>query len=362
MSEHRSGGRPLERLGKPAEGTCTTRPSLPPRGTRGTLATYHLARAENLFAVVAIPSAFGPGVNFFIAKVAWVARTKDRSHLPTPTTVQPLRPIRRLVGRTANRRPGWTSRTVRNPAACRPKSATGGLTSGRGRLGMPAPIRRDAIPPHAAAASPAIPRRGPTMRPLPTAGLLLAHHPRRPVGDGRGTGGCRPGTHERPRGRVPARPPRPAGHVPHQGPGRAEGRGRVRQRYPAARTADGHWTAITDPQVPGFHYYWFWIDGAQVNDPGSETFFGWGRQTSGVEVPEKGVDFYCRRTCRTVRCASGGTGRRRRRHGGGPSSTRRPTTTPIATPATRSSTSSTAAARTSAAGRTRAASASSRTT
>src|SRR5262249_27743452 len=33
-------------------------------------------------------------------------------------------------------------------------------------------------------------------------------------------------------------------------------------------------------------------DGVAVNDPGSETFFGYGRQTSGVEVPEKGADFY----------------------------------------------------------------------
>jgi enterochelin esterase family protein len=29
-----------------------------------------------------------------------------------------------------------------------------------------------------------------------------------------------------------------------------------------------------------------------VNDPGSETFFGWGRQCSGIDIPEKGVDFY----------------------------------------------------------------------
>jgi enterochelin esterase family protein len=29
-----------------------------------------------------------------------------------------------------------------------------------------------------------------------------------------------------------------------------------------------------------------------VNDPGSETYFGWGRQTSGIEVPERGVDFH----------------------------------------------------------------------
>jgi len=32
--------------------------------------------------------------------------------------------------------------------------------------------------------------------------------------------------------------------------------------------------------------------GGAANDPSSETYFGYGRQTSGVEVPEQGVDFY----------------------------------------------------------------------
>ena len=58
------------------------------------------------------------------------------------------------------------------------------------------------------------------------------------------------------------------------------------------RGEDGHWSVTTAAAVPGFHYYWFVVDGAVVNDPGSETYFGWGRQCSGVEVPEKGVDFY----------------------------------------------------------------------
>jgi enterochelin esterase-like enzyme len=58
-----------------------------------------------------------------------------------------------------------------------------------------------------------------------------------------------------------------------------------------AREDDGHWS-VTTSAVPGFHYYWFVVDGAIVNDPGSETYFGWGRQCSGIEVPEPGVDFY----------------------------------------------------------------------
>ena len=58
------------------------------------------------------------------------------------------------------------------------------------------------------------------------------------------------------------------------------------------READGTWAITTPPAVPGFHYYWFLVDGVIVNDPGSETFFGWGRQSGGVDVPEKGADFY----------------------------------------------------------------------
>ena len=55
---------------------------------------------------------------------------------------------------------------------------------------------------------------------------------------------------------------------------------------------DGFWMATTGPAVPGFHYYWFLVDGTLVADPSSETYFGWARQTSGVEIPEKGADYY----------------------------------------------------------------------
>ena len=62
--------------------------------------------------------------------------------------------------------------------------------------------------------------------------------------------------------------------------------------YEMERGADGTWTVTTPPAVPGFHYYWLVVDGVAINDPGSETFFGYGKPSSGVEVPEKGVDFY----------------------------------------------------------------------
>lgn len=62
--------------------------------------------------------------------------------------------------------------------------------------------------------------------------------------------------------------------------------------FDMVRGEGGLWTVTTPPAAPGFHYYWLLIDGAAVNDPASETYFGWGKQTSGVEVPEPGVDFY----------------------------------------------------------------------
>ncbi len=55
---------------------------------------------------------------------------------------------------------------------------------------------------------------------------------------------------------------------------------------------DGFWTLTSTPIVPGFHYYELIIDGTRVNDPASDTFFGTGKPTSGIEIPEKGVDFY----------------------------------------------------------------------
>ena len=64
--------------------------------------------------------------------------------------------------------------------------------------------------------------------------------------------------------------------------------------YEAVRDAEGNWSATTDPQAPGFHYYWLVIDGVRVNDPASETFYGTSKQTSGLEIPEPGHegDYY----------------------------------------------------------------------
>ncbi|MBL8237822.1 MAG: esterase [Bryobacterales bacterium] len=62
--------------------------------------------------------------------------------------------------------------------------------------------------------------------------------------------------------------------------------------FEMTRTAEGVWSATIGPVQPGFHYYWFLVDGVPMNDPASETYFGWGRQSSGIDVPDATLDFY----------------------------------------------------------------------
>jgi enterochelin esterase family protein len=54
----------------------------------------------------------------------------------------------------------------------------------------------------------------------------------------------------------------------------------------------GNWNGIIAKAGPGFHYYWFIVDGVRVNDPGSESYFGYGRPTGGIEIPVPGEDFF----------------------------------------------------------------------
>ena len=61
---------------------------------------------------------------------------------------------------------------------------------------------------------------------------------------------------------------------------------------PLTKDEDGFWTGVTKPLDPGFHYYTLKINGVDVADPSSESFFGAGRIMSGMEIPEKGVDIY----------------------------------------------------------------------
>jgi len=61
--------------------------------------------------------------------------------------------------------------------------------------------------------------------------------------------------------------------------------------YDMVKDDKGIWSVTTEPLVPGFHYYFLLIDGVQVSDPASESYFGWARMSSGIEIPETGVDY-----------------------------------------------------------------------
>jgi enterochelin esterase family protein len=64
------------------------------------------------------------------------------------------------------------------------------------------------------------------------------------------------------------------------------GQGLGRRPFAMTRDRDGVWSVTIPPATEGFHYYWFVVDGTRVNDPGSETFFGYGQPTSAIEVPD----------------------------------------------------------------------------
>ena len=64
------------------------------------------------------------------------------------------------------------------------------------------------------------------------------------------------------------------------------------KNYPMEKNADGIWEVTSDPQVPGFHYYSIIVDGVRLADPSSQLFYGTGKMSSAIEIPEAGVDFY----------------------------------------------------------------------
>jgi enterochelin esterase-like enzyme len=69
------------------------------------------------------------------------------------------------------------------------------------------------------------------------------------------------------------------------------------KKYNMVKDEEGVWEVTTDPIVVGFHYYSLIIDSVAVADPASQTFYGMGRMASGIDIPEKGVDYY---TCKNV--------------------------------------------------------------
>lgn len=62
--------------------------------------------------------------------------------------------------------------------------------------------------------------------------------------------------------------------------------------YDMVKDEKGLWTVTIPPAVPGFHYYWFSVDGLAVNDPGTFTFFGWNKECSGIDIPDPQGGFY----------------------------------------------------------------------
>lgn len=60
---------------------------------------------------------------------------------------------------------------------------------------------------------------------------------------------------------------------------------------------DGSWMGTTlVPEDEGFHYYTISVDGAQVIDPGTNSYYGGCRWQGGVEVPAKDGAFFADRT------------------------------------------------------------------
>ncbi len=62
-------------------------------------------------------------------------------------------------------------------------------------------------------------------------------------------------------------------------------------KYKIQKEANGDWIIETESMPIGFHYYWFEVDGKPLNDPSVNTYFGYGKPTSGIEIPSE-EDFF----------------------------------------------------------------------
>lgn len=63
-------------------------------------------------------------------------------------------------------------------------------------------------------------------------------------------------------------------------------------KYPMVYCPDGFWMVRTKPQVPGFHYYNLIVNGVSTADPASESYYGCGRMSSAIEIPEEGCELF----------------------------------------------------------------------
>lgn len=64
------------------------------------------------------------------------------------------------------------------------------------------------------------------------------------------------------------------------------------KKYDMVKDTSGFWTVTTEPVVEGFHYYSLIADGVATCDPASQTFYGMGRMASGIDIPDKDMDYY----------------------------------------------------------------------
>ena len=67
--------------------------------------------------------------------------------------------------------------------------------------------------------------------------------------------------------------------------------GATNKMYDMEKLADGTWDLVIGYPGPGLQYYWMIVDGLNVMDPGSETFYSNGIKTA-VEVPSPGESYY----------------------------------------------------------------------
>jgi enterochelin esterase-like enzyme len=70
------------------------------------------------------------------------------------------------------------------------------------------------------------------------------------------------------------------------------GLGEPGKMFDLVKDTTGNWTGITPPVSPGFHPYFFFVDGTPVNDPGSDFYYAGFRPISGIDIPTPGEDFY----------------------------------------------------------------------
>lgn len=64
------------------------------------------------------------------------------------------------------------------------------------------------------------------------------------------------------------------------------------KKYDMVKDTSGFWSVTTEPVVEGFHYYSLIADGIAICDPASQTFYGMGRMASGIDIPDKDMEYY----------------------------------------------------------------------